>query len=356
MTILPETIKKIFTKRTIVIIALALFTYVLTHFANRFPSLTESWYSGGIYPFIAQLLTWLSGTLPFSLDDLFYLLLILWFISLLAFSLFKKISWAKSISWLIQTLAIVYIGFYWLWGFNYFREDLNKRLALEPAKPDAKELINTFSWLIDQTNTTYVRIDSVDKNRTFHLLEEEYKRQEHFLRIQNRPDLTRPKNISLSRFFAAATIGGYYGPFFSEVHVNPYLLPLEYPAVLAHEMAHFYGITSEAEANFYAWYVCSNSNNLQLQYSANLHLLRYFVYECYKLEGFEEAVSNILPGVRFDYRRIQQHWRSLMNEDVEDVASAVNDAYLKSNKIEEGIDDYDGVVKFVMDYRITTQE
>jgi hypothetical protein len=40
----------------------------------------------------------------------------------------------------------------------------------------------------------------------------------------------------------------------------------------------------------------------------------------------------------------------MRNEKVDEIASKVNDAYLKSNKIEKGIEDYTGVVKFVMDF------
>jgi hypothetical protein len=49
-------------------------------------------------------------------------------------------------------------------------------------------------------------------------------------------------------------------------------------------------------------------------------------------------------------RRIQKHWESLRNEQVDKAAGKVNDAYLKTNKIEKGVEDYFGVVQFVMDF------
>ena len=132
--------------------------------------------------------------------------------------------------------------------------------------------------------------------------------------------------------------------------MNSYILPVEYPFVLAHEKAHQFGITNEAEANFYAWLVCTNSNSKQLQYSANLHVLRYFLYQAYQLEEYPEMIAKLDERVKNDLQRISENWRKLRNEKIDKVASKANDIYLKTNKIENGIEEYHGVLKFVMDY------
>jgi len=41
---------------------------------------------------------------------------------------------------------------------------------------------------------------------------------------------------------------------------------------------------------------------------------------------------------------------SLRNEKVDEAATKVNDFYLKTNKIKDGVKEYSGVVKFVIDY------
>nr|WP_319401131.1 DUF3810 domain-containing protein [uncultured Carboxylicivirga sp.] len=338
-------------KPFVIILLMALLTFILTELAATSPQLTNRIYSTGIYPYTASALSFVSGIFPFSLDDLFYIIASLWLILLLLLPLFKKIKWAKALQLFVSTLAIIYMAFYWLWGFNYYRSDLNERLSFTEAQADTTQLMNTFRWLIDEVNESYINVDSISNNQWAQQIEQEYKRQHHFLKIDGRLCKTHPKTMTFSRFFAAATISGYYGPFFSEVHINKHLLSLERPLVLAHELSHRYGITSEAEANFYAWYVCSHSKNQQMKYSANLYLLRYFAFSTYQLGSFKEAVSHIRPEVKDDYAHVTKHWMSLMNRRVEDVATAVNDAYLKTNKVEKGIDDYDGVVKCVMDYR-----
>jgi hypothetical protein len=185
-------------------------------------------------------------------------------------------------------------------------------------------------------------------------IEVSYKKLVPALKIKY-PGGKRPaKPVTMSHFFAQAGISGYYGPFFNEVHINTYILPVEYPFILAHEKAHQLGITNEGEANFYAWLVCTNSKSKQLQYSANLHVLQYFLYQGYQLGEYDAIIAKLDKRVKKDLQKIRENWMSLRNEKIDDAASKVNDFYLKTNKIKEGVKEYSGVVKFVMDYSYDT--
>jgi len=206
------------------------------------------------------------------------------------------------------------------------------------------------SDLIESANAAYVKVDTLNVARTDSLVEASYEQLAPFLGIDYPAGVRRAKPITFSGFFAKATILGYYGPFFSEVQLNSHLLSIQYPLVLAHEKAHQLGVTGEAEANFYAWMVCSNSQDSLLQYSAHVYLLRYFLNQAYELEAYPELVKQISEPVKADFRRIRDHWLTLRNVQIDEYASKVNDAYLKTNKIEKGIDDYSGVVKYVMDF------
>lgn len=342
--------------KSIIAPILAICTFICTEIAAVHPGVVEYIYSQGIYPYIAKVLSTLSRIMPFSIDDTFYALLVVWLSVILALVLFKRISAKKFLLYLISTLSFIYVAFYWLWGFNYYRNDLEKRLSLEIATADSTDLMHVFMHIIDECNRSYSILDSSDYLYYQEMIELEYYKQADYLQIDEDLCNVQVKNITLSRFFAAATIGGYYGPFFSEVHLNTYLLTVEYPVILAHEMAHQLGITDESEANFYAWYVCSQCVDIRIQYSGHLHLFAYFLPQVYSLDGVEEALALLRPEVKSDYRRHIQHWRSLMRKDVEDIAHKVNDAYLKTNKVEGGIADYDGVIKHVMNYYRTVKK
>lgn len=330
--------------------ALALFVFMLTQLAALFPEFTNQWYSQKVYPIIAGVFSNISSVFPFSLDDSFYILLITVFLALIFLLLFKKISFLKAINIILNTLAITFIAFYLFWGFNYFRSNLNQRLDIPEQTPDKAEFISELEKLIENTNNSYSSFEDFDQVKTDSLVEESYKKLAPALQISYPLGKRKAKKITLSGFFAKAGISGYYGPFFSEIHVNDKILPLEYPFVLAHEKAHQFGITSEAEANFYAWLVCTQSTSKQLQYSANLNILRFFLYQGYQLKEYPEIIAKLDDRVKTDFKKIRDHWDSMRNEKVDRIASQVNDAYLKSNKIEKGIEDYTGVVKFVMDY------
>ena len=328
----------------------AVLTFALTELAAAFPASTEKIYSRGLYPVIASILSPASNLLPFSVDDIFYISLILAFLIFSTLVIFRKVGLKKYTIGLINTIAIVYTSFYWLWGFNYFREDLNKRLDLTEQKVSEENFRNALDLIISSANNNKVDTFSLDKKEINDRIENSYKKLSTFLKIKYPQGERRPKNITFSDLFAKATISGYFGPFFNEVHINKYLLPVEYPWTLAHEKAHQFGITSEAEANFYAWLTCSNSADKQIKYAGSLNLLFYFLYEAKKLPDYSEIVSKLDKGVKNDITRIVEHWSGLRDENIEKVAEKANDTYLKTNKIEKGIEDYDGVVKFVTDY------
>ncbi|MGQ7868932.1 DUF3810 domain-containing protein [Sunxiuqinia sp. sy24] len=346
-----ERLKRIFGKRWLAL-WLAVLTFLLTELLAAFPTGTEAVYARGIYPHIATFLSAFSCWFHFSLDDLLYVaLILLGGVSLLAL-IFRRINWRGFVRFWLNTLALFYVLFYWLWGFNYYRLDLNERLQIAESVADTDVFVAVWEDLISQTNKSYLLVDSVDFDWVDERVEASYEQLAPFLEINYAAGMRRAKAITFSGFFAKAGISGYYGPFFNEVQLNRHLLPVEYPLVLAHEKAHQLGITSEAEANFYAWMVCSQSSDQLLQYSANLYLLRYFIYEGYQLEAYAELVKQIEEPVKADFRRIREHWLSLRNVTIDQYASKVNDAYLKTNKVEKGIEDYTGVVKFVMDFSV----
>ncbi|HAQ21874.1 MAG TPA: hypothetical protein DCR40_21990 [Prolixibacteraceae bacterium] len=342
--------------RTIVIgkaalpIWLALLTFGLTEFFSRYPKITETVYSQVLYPIFAFCLSFLSKWFSFSLDDVFYGLLVLFVITIFLMTVFRKIKFSRFLLLVIQTLAICYVLFYWFWGFNYYRSGINNRLSIAISKPDTVQFMRVLEDLIARTNASYCNFDSISKVEINALVEASYQKHASFLKLSYPLGTRTPKPITLSSFFAKASIAGYYGPFFGEVHLNDSLLLIEYPQVLAHEFAHQFGITSEAEANFYGWLVCTQSNSKHLQYSADISMINYFLSQGRRLHNFQELVQQIQKPVIDDIRKVQKHSENMRNERIEKAAGKVNDVYLKTNKVEKGIEDYFGVVQFVMDY------
>lgn len=342
-------------KKWLILPVTAVAVFGLTQLAWRFPAVTEKLYSRGIYPVIAAIFSNISRFAPFSLDDIFYVLLVAAFVVLIALLILRKIRFSTAGKIILNVFASVYILFYVLWGFNYFRNDIYNRLALKHRNANTKEFVVQLRKLVENTNKSWCTFDSWDPGKVDARIEASYKNLAPALRLKYPMGKRKAKSITASGFFAQAGISGYYGPFFNEVHVNNRILPIEYPFILAHEKAHQFGVTNEAEANFYAWLVCTNSKSKQLQYSANLHVLQYFLYQGYKLDEYDAIIAKLDKRVKKDLQKIRENWMSLRNEKIDEAASKVNDFYLKTNKIKEGVKEYSGVVKFVMDYSYDTK-
>lgn len=347
-------LKAIFFGKPAIPFWLALATFGLTELLSRYPKVTELVYSQKLFPAIASVLSFFSKWVSFSVDDASYALLAIFLLIIIILTIFRKMRLGRFLLLVFQTLAICYTLFYWFWGFNYYRSDVNERLDISRARPDSVQFVRVLDTLITETNKSYCSFDSISKPEIAREVEASYRKLAPFLRIKYPQGVRVAKPITLSSLFAKASIAGYYGPFFSEVHLNDSLLMIEYPQVLAHESAHQFGVTSEAEANFYSWLVCTKSDSKYLRYSGNINTLSYFLSQGRRLHNFPDLVRKIDKPVINDIRKIQQHWERMRNEKIDKVAGKVNDVYLKTNKVERGIEDYFGVVQFVMDFKTDT--
>ncbi len=324
--------------------------YLAVGFSARNPQLVESYYSKGFYPNVARTFSWISNLIPFSLWDIFWIAVILLIITGVVLVAFRR----AKLSWLIlriaQSMAILYTLFYIVWGFNYFRPKLEIRIGWEKPKTDETVFRSILDSMILHTNSGYVQILPSDYQEIDLLIEESYHKNCKTLGISYPGGTRRPKTMLFSSFFAKSGVSGYFGPFFNEVHLNYYLLPMEYPYVLAHEKAHQFGITNEAEANLAAFIVCTTSADKRLQYSGFVNLLVYFLSDAASLKDAKDYIRKIEKPVIRDLRFQRRHWQGLQNRTLDQVQTAANNAYLKTNHIEEGVKNYNQVVGLVMSW------
>src|SRR5690606_11439045 len=120
-------------KRTAAFLTIFLFVQIIAlQILKGFPGFVEKYYSLGIYPWISKVSRFLFGWVPFSVGDLFYLLIaavaIRW--------LYKNVKRLRNdqVSFFVDILAavsVVYFMFHVLWGFNYYRLPLHQSLQLE---------------------------------------------------------------------------------------------------------------------------------------------------------------------------------------------------------------------------------
>ncbi len=329
---------------------LALLVFLTIRLAIRKPEEVEHLYSRGIYPFIAKNLSAFSGLFPFSLWDIFWLLFILMTISGLTLAIFRRIKFSWYFLRYTQLLALLYSLFYIVWGFNYFRPDIETRLDWKKPVPDEEVFRAILDSIIIKTNRNYISVSSSDYSVINRLEEESYRSNSTDLGINYPNGSRRPKTMLFSSFFLKLGVSGYFGPFFNEIQVNHFLLPMEYPYLLAHEKAHQFGITSEAEANLLAYIICIKSPDQRLRYSGYVFLMLYFLRDATRLEDYKDYLKKIDKPVLQDIQYRQKYYDALQNETLGKMQTAANNAYLKANHIEKGVMNYNQVVALTISW------
>ena len=322
--------------------------YICIKIATANPELVESYYSNGLYPLIAKLFSSVSKVFPFSLWDVFWMLLIMIIIAGLILTALKKIRFWRFWLRLGQVFSLLYVFFYFSWGFNYFRPKIESRIDLEVKNVNMTLFRSVLDSMITLTNEHFFTVTDTEYIEIDNSVELSYSRNNSLFRLNYPNGSRRSKKMIFSNFMAKSGISGYFGPFFNEVNLNSCILPIDYPFLLAHEKAHQFGISNEAEANFVAYIICTTSDDRRLQYSGYMSVLLYFLSDAKHLKDYRDYIKKIEDPVISDLRYRQKYYEGLKRKSLDKAQTFLNNAYLKSNNIKEGVENYNQVVEMVI--------
>ena len=208
---------------------------------------------------------------------------------------------------------------------------------------------------ITRLNRSYTPINSINRD----LIREEtvrlYKQLSDSLGVHRPPhDAPRVKTMMFTPFISMVGVTGSMGPFFCEFTLNGDLLPVNYPATYAHELAHLLGITSEAEANFYAYQVCTRSQAMGIRFSGYFSVLNHVLGNAQRLlpkEEYAKLLKRIRPEIIELAKANQTYWAAKYSPVVGAVQDWIYDLYLKGNKIESGRRNYSEVIGLLISYQ-----
>ena len=284
---------------------------------RTFPTVTEHIYSKGIYPYIAKVLHFLFGWIPFSMGDILYTLFIIG-IFFVVVKHFKKLWQAplKILDKIFSKIIRIAFAFFFLWGFNYFRVDF---------------------WL--------------SQKEIYRIAYNSYP-----LEKQGVTDFKAMKSVKPSLYSKLLTYMGYSGylnPFTNEAQVNRKMIGYSVPITVCHEIAHQMGYGAEEEANYLGYLAALKTDNPYFKYSAELFALRYFLNEVAQVAPteYESLHSQIHKGIFENYKEVRLFWQQYENK-AEPVFKASYDAFLKANKQSQGINSYDLVVGLLIPHYV----
>ncbi len=370
-------------KRRLVGISLGVATVGTAWLLSQNPDATESVYAAKIAPWIASNLSKLSGRIPFSIGEV----LIGLFVLRQVVGVFRGcLSLRKPDHGLLKLLGkgslrflsdagVLITMFYLFWGFNYFRPPILERLAWEESDITVAELSILGKDAVAATNLAYVKlhgspdlgISTPDPDNTLFLeeaIDEGFRRASTLLGEPRGVfrEFGRAKPLFVSSALHYLGLSGFYFPWTGEAGYNRTVPAVDLPQVMAHEKAHQRGFARENEANFMGFVVCVKSPDPLAQYSAALFAQQQILSALAQedVQQYIEIVADRCPGVTRDIEDRRKYWKAFENKGskvarsvnmaARTAAVRVNDAYLKSQKVEGGVRSYTKSLYLIVAY------
>lgn len=336
--------------------------------AFAFPDLTERWYGRGLYPLVSAGLGALNGLVAVSLAELLAIgLLVL--MGLLAWR--EGVRMARDGRGALQALraravrliaggwvlaGILAWAFLLLWGLNYSRPQLRQRMGLDAEGVTAKEVLALGEQAAAVAASLYRELgfDPARPTRmpiSFAALNRIVDRGLASLELPGDEIGSGgpAKRLWGSVALAYLGISGIYIPFTGEPSVNALVPDVSMPLVVAHEKAHFHGVTDEGEAGMVGILVCAGAEEPYLRYAAYLNAAARLISQAARYLPQEAASvwQSLGEGPLRDLQAIEQFWARYRGPATE-VARRVNDAYLRSNRVPGGVESYGRVVRLLV--------
>jgi len=332
---LKSLLRRIF-KRRFIALWLAAGCFVMTRVLHNHSGFTEQWYSQRLYPHIGRTLIHISDLFSFSLNTIFAGLLVFSLTILVLVTLVGKLKWSRLSLILFNLAAFIYLTFYALWGFNYYREPVYNRMGMQHDSISDVDYELLMERISKKAAEVRIKMDSVSTGRLDTLVDGAFRRHAGHWGLPWLGCNIHPKQMMAEAWFSRAKVYGYYGAFSNEIHVSRLCTRIDYPLLLAHERAHRLGITGEADANFYAWLLCYKSASQELQYAAHVFLLRHLFDAGYGKE-FMKAIEQDTLQLKAD--ELETGW-----------FKRLTDRFLKLNRVENGLSDYGHMIEPAANY------
>lgn len=312
-------------------------------------------YAQSVYPAISYCLSALSNLFPFALGDLFIFLSIAGILSYPIYGYIKKHPWKRVVRREVEYLLWIYVWFYLAWGLNYSQRSFYGRTQIAYTAYTPDNFGRFVDEYIERLNASYIMVNEIQKEVVCQEVVAQYILISDTLGVHRPPHASaRAKTMLFTPLISLVGVTGSMGPFFCEFTLNGHLLPPQYPATYAHELAHLLGITSEAEANFYAYQVCTRSQVAQIRFSGYLSVLGHVLGNARRLlteEEYQLLFNRVRPEIITLVRQNQAYWEAKYSPIIGDIQDWIYDFYLKGNKIESGRKNYSEVVGLLISYR-----
>lgn len=319
----------------------------------------DSYYTNGISKAILLVLSALTSWLPFSLAEFFVLGIVLLFIMFFVSgirSVMKGTDRIRALTRITDLIALLVIGFLLIWGFNYRALGLSAAVGISPVQGDAVQLKRLGLDLVEQAKTERA-LTGLKDTEVFHYTGDLHQASlaAYETMAEDYPAFLQPKGrvkpLATSRWFSQMGISGIFFPYTGEANYNKDQPMLLIPSTILHELAHLKGIAREEEANFMAYFASRSSDDMALRYSSTMLALINTMNRltAQDPDAAREVYERYSEGMLLDLADYDAYW-DRFEGPIQEQAEAVNDQYLKSNGQETGVQSYEDMVSFLLDF------
>ena len=155
----------------------------------------------------------------------------------------------------------------------------------------------------------------------------------------------------ISEILCGAGILAYYSFITTEISVNVYQPKYMLAFTVAHEEAHFMGITREDEANLFAYAALSESDDSYLRYSAALRGFEYLASSVYGISPakYSEVYSSLTDNAKADLVESRKFSEGMSCGFFGKISAAANDALI-SVRDSRGKESYSDTATLIVEY------
>ena len=318
----------------------------------RYSPQTGEFYARQIYPAVSASFSAFSSLFPFPLMEFVVIAMVMALVAVpvIVFRRNLKSPWKNLMVREAELIVWIYVWFYIGWGNNYFRQSIYERMDKEPAGFDEVKFRDFLCRYSDSLNFYYTAQDVVLPEVLKEAVHKFYESVPVEAGLAQPRKWQEPKSFVFTSLYSGVGVSGSMAPFTGESLLNSDLCDVERPFTYAHEFSHLMGVSSEAEANYWAYYFCIGADIPALKYSGYYSLLPYVMSNASVLgeKEYNTWVSGIRPEVLAQFRQRSVFWKSRELPAVNAVQTVLYDAFLKGNRISDGTRNYSQVISLIL--------
>ena len=344
----------------------AALTWLLMQLGQRLSQLIDM-----VYPYVTRTLQnflteWSSGA-GFLIWQLLAVVIIAVALATVVLMVLLRWNFFQWLGWVLAAVCAVFFLHTGLYGLNQYAGSIADDVRLEMTEYSVTELADATEYYRDKAAELAAKIDR-DENDTpvypsFRELANQAAEGFDVMTYERSASVfagsTLPvKELGWADMYTSMGITGFTFPLTGEAAVNPQIPVVSLPFTMCHEMAHRMCIATERDANFAAFLACRFNSGIEYQYSAYFMAYKYCYNALVAVGGTEatDMAAKIKAGegelLHYDLVQYSLFFNTRKNDQATQLATKVNDTYIKTSGDEAGTLSYGQVSDYLVNWYI----